>query len=115
VNDQYGHIVGDHVIVSIAEQLKQNIRSSDLIVRYGGDEFLILLEQVQFVDARLLAEKIRMAISLEEICLSGSDEKLHVSVSIGFAIGAASWIELLEQADRSLLRAKARGRNAVEG
>ncbi len=115
VNDQYGHIVGDRVIVSIAEQLKQNIRSSDLIVRYGGDEFLILLEQVQFIDARLLAEKIRMAISLEEICLSGSDEKLHVSVSIGFAIGAASWIDLLEKADRSLLRAKARGRNAVEG
>ncbi|MEO4149610.1 GGDEF domain-containing protein [Acinetobacter pittii] len=115
VNDQYGHIVGDRVIVSIAEQLKQNIRSSDLIVRYGGDEFLILLEQVQFVDARLLAEKIRMAISLEEIDLSGSEEKLHVSVSIGFAIGAASWIELLEKADSSLLRAKARGRNAVEG
>jgi len=115
VNDQYGHIVGDRVIVSIAEQLKQNIRSSDLIVRYGGDEFLILLEQVQFVDARLLAEKIRMAISLEEIDLSGSKEKLHVSVSIGFAIGATSWIELLEKADRSLLRAKARGRNAVEG
>ena len=42
---------------------------------------------MQFIDARLLAEKIRMAISLEEICLSGSDEKLHVSVSIGFAIG----------------------------
>ncbi|WPP55141.1 GGDEF domain-containing protein [Acinetobacter pittii] len=115
VNDQYGHIVGDRVIVSIAEQLKQNIRSSDLIVRYGGDEFLILLEQVQFVDARLLAEKIRIAISLEEIDLSGSEEKLHVSVSIGFAIGAASWIELLEKADSSLLRAKARGRNAVEG
>ena len=115
VNDQYGHIVGDHVIVSIAEQLKQNIRSSDLIVRYGGDEFLILLEQMQFIDARILAEKIRIAISLEEIDLSGSDEKLHVSVSIGFAIGAASWIELLEKADRSLLRAKARGRNVVEG
>ncbi len=115
VNDQYGHIVGDRVIVSIAEQLKQNIRSSDLIVRYGGDEFLILLEQVQFVDARLLAEKIRIAISLEEIDLSGSEEKLHVSVSIGFAIGAASWIELLEKADSSLLRAKARGRNTVEG
>jgi PleD family two-component response regulator len=74
-----------------------------------------LLEQVQFVDARLLAEKIRIAISLEEICLSGSEEKLHVSVSIGFAIGASNWIDLLEKADRSLLRAKARGRNAVEG
>ncbi len=86
-----------------------------LLCRYGGDEFLILLEQVQFLDARLLAEKIRIAISLEEIDLSGTQEKLHVSVSIGFAIGATSWMELLENADRSLLRAKARGRNVVEG
>jgi PleD family two-component response regulator len=62
-----------------------------------------------------LAEKIRIAISLEEIDLSGTQEKLHVSVSIGFAIGATSWMELLENADRSLLRAKARGRNVVEG
>ncbi|HAV3591050.1 TPA: GGDEF domain-containing protein [Acinetobacter baumannii] len=115
VNDQYGHIVGDQVIRRIADQLKANVRASDLIVRYGGDEFLILLEQVQFLDARLLAEKIRIAISLEEIDLSGTQEKLHVSVSIGFAIGATSWMELLENADRSLLRAKARGRNVVEG
>ncbi|ENY3756802.1 hypothetical protein ACFXHV_003109, partial [Acinetobacter baumannii] len=53
-----------------------------------------------------------------EICRvqrSGTQEKLHVSVSIGFAIGATSWMELLENADRSLLRAKARGRNVVEG
>lgn len=115
VNDQYGHIVGDQVISCIADQLKANVRASDLIVRYGGDEFLILLEQIPFLDARLLAEKIRIAISLEGIDLSGSDEKLHVSVSIGFAIGAPSWMELLEKADRSLLRAKARGRNVVEG
>lgn len=114
VNDQYGHIVGDQVIVSIAEQLKQNIRSSDLIVRYGGDEFLILLEQIQFEDARLIAEKIRIAISRAQIELPNTTEKLHVSVSIGFAIGAASWMELLEKADRFLLRAKARGRNVVE-
>ncbi|MGV2454104.1 GGDEF domain-containing protein [Acinetobacter seifertii] len=115
VNDQYGHIVGDQVISRIADQLKANVRASDLIVRYGGDEFLILLEQIPFLDARLLAEKIRIAISLEGIDLSGSDEKLHISVSIGFAIGATSWMELLEKADRSLLRAKARGRNVVEG
>ncbi|EJO39766.1 diguanylate cyclase (GGDEF) domain protein [Acinetobacter baumannii Canada BC1] len=86
-----------------------------IAVNDSGDEFLILLEQVQFLDARLLAEKIRIAISLEEIDLSGTKEKLHVSVSIGFAIGATSWMELLENADRSLLRAKARGRNVVEG
>ena len=56
VNDQYGHIVGDRVIVSIAEQLKQNIRSSDLIVRYGGDEFLILLSSAIY-RCSSLAEK----------------------------------------------------------
>ncbi|WP_019458505.1 GGDEF domain-containing protein [Acinetobacter sp. GG2] len=115
VNDQYGHIVGDQVISRIADQLKANVRASDLIVRYGGDEFLILLEQIPFLDARLLAEKIRIAISLEEVDLSNTHEKLHVSVSIGFAIGATSWMELLEKADRSLLKAKARGRNVVEG
>ncbi|WP_151819371.1 GGDEF domain-containing protein [Acinetobacter seifertii] len=114
VNDQYGHIVGDRVIVSIAEQLKQNIRSSDLIVRYGGDEFLVLIENIQIIDAFQLAEDIRCIISKGQTVLPNNGGVFQVSVSIGLAVGASGWIELLEKADKSLLRAKAKGKNTVE-
>ncbi|MEB3838117.1 GGDEF domain-containing protein [Acinetobacter sp. IK25] len=114
VNDQYGHIVGDRVIVSIAEQLKQNIRSSDLIVRYGGDEFLVLIENIQINDAFQLAEDIRCIISKGQTVLPNNGGVFQVSVSIGLAVGASGWIELLEKADKSLLRAKAKGKNTVE-
>lgn len=115
VNDQYGHIVGDQVIVMIADQLKQHVRSSDLIVRYGGDEFLVVIENIQMDVAKAIAESIRLGISKESIVISSVDELIYVSVSIGVAIGAGSWLELLEKADQSMLRAKAKGKNVVEG
>lgn len=115
VNDQYGHIVGDQVIVMIADQLKQHVRSSDLIVRYGGDEFLVVIENIQMDLAKAIAESIRLGISKERIVISNMDEAIQVSVSIGVAIGARSWLELLEKADQSMLRAKAKGKNVVEG
>ncbi|WHP04731.1 GGDEF domain-containing protein [Acinetobacter corruptisaponis] len=115
VNEQYGHIVGDQVIVMIADQLKQHVRSSDLIVRYGGDEFLVVIENIQMDVAKAIAESIRLGISKERIVISNMDEAIQVSVSIGVAIGAGSWLELLEKADQSMLRAKARGKNVVEG
>jgi diguanylate cyclase (GGDEF)-like protein len=114
VNDQYGHIVGDQVIVMIADQLKQHVRSSDLIVRYGGDEFLVVIENIQMDLAKAIAESIRLGISKERIVISNMDEAIQVSVSIGVAIGARSWLELLEKADQSMLRAKAKGKNVVE-
>lgn len=115
VNDQYGHIVGDQVIVMIADQLKQHVRSSDLIVRYGGDEFLVVIENIQMDVAKAIAESIRLGISKKRIVISNMDEAIQVSVSIGVAIGAGSWLELLEKADQSMLRAKAKGKNVVEG
>ena len=115
VNDQYGHIVGDQVIVMIADQLKQHVRSSDLIVRYGGDEFLVVIENIKMDVAKAIAESIRLGISKERIVVSNMDEAIQVSVSIGVAIGAGSWLELLEKADQSMLRAKAKGKNVVEG
>ncbi|WP_333663899.1 GGDEF domain-containing protein [Acinetobacter sp.] len=115
VNDQYGHIVGDQVIVMIADQLKQHVRSSDLIVRYGGDEFLVVIENIQMDVAKAIAESIRLGISKEIIVISNMDEAIQVSVSIGVGIGAGSWLELLEKADQSMLRAKAKGKNVVEG
>lgn len=114
VNDQYGHIVGDQVISMIADQLKRHVRTSDLIVRYGGDEFLIVLENIQMDAAKAIAENIREGVAGQRILLSGMADEIRVSVSIGVAIGANSWLALLEKADQSLLKAKAKGKNVVE-
>ena len=114
VNDQYGHIVGDQVISMIADQLKRHVRTSDLIVRYGGDEFLIVLENIQMDAAKAIAENIREGVAEQGILLSGMADEIRVSVSIGVAIGANSWLALLEKADQSLLKAKAKGKNVVE-
>ncbi|MFI8034006.1 GGDEF domain-containing protein [Acinetobacter sp. ABJ_C3_5] len=114
VNDQYGHIVGDQVISMIADQLKRHVRTSDLIVRYGGDEFLIVLENIQMDTAKAIAENIREGVAGQGILISGIADKIRVSVSIGVAIGANSWLALLEKADQSLLKAKAKGKNLVE-
>lgn len=113
VNDQYGHIVGDQVISMIADQLKRHVRTSDLIVRYGGDEFLIVLENIQMDAAKAIAENIREGVAGQGILLSGMADEIRVSVSIGVAIGANSWLALLEKADQSLLKAKAKGKNVV--
>lgn len=115
VNDQYGHIVGDQVITMIADQLKRNVRASDLIVRYGGDEFLIVLENIQMDAAKAIAESIRLGVIQENIMIPSLAEAIQVSVSIGVAIGANSWLALLEKADQSLLKAKVKGKNVVEG
>ncbi|MBJ8482920.1 GGDEF domain-containing protein [Acinetobacter vivianii] len=115
VNDQYGHIVGDQVITMIADQLKRNVRASDLIVRYGGDEFLIVLENIQMEAAKSIAESIRLGVIQENIMIPSMAKAIQVSVSIGIAIGANSWLALLEKADQSLLKAKAKGKNVVEG
>lgn len=115
VNDQYGHIVGDQVIMMIADQLKHHVRASDLIVRYGGDEFLIVIDSIQMDAAKAIAESIRVGVAKENIIISSMAETIQVSVSIGVAIGAESWLELLEKADQSLLKAKAKGKNVVEG
>ena len=114
VNDQYGHLVGDDVIRHIAQQLQANVRSTDLVVRYGGDEFVVILEKCAFGDALYIGDKIRCAISHHPVQVEGYED-LRVSVSAGVAFGGDSWKQLLAKADQSLLRVKASGKNAVEG
>jgi len=112
VNDQYGHIIGDQVIRLVAERLQANVRATDLLVRYGGDEFLVLIENIQMQQALIVADKIRAEVAERHIVTAAGDE-IQISVSIGVAIGARSWIALLSNADDALFAAKAKGRNAV--
>ena len=111
VNDVYGHLMGDQVIQFVAEKLKENIRTSDLLVRYGGDEFIVLIENVGMERALKIAEKIRSEIYEAKSVDNLRCPDLKVSISIGVAIGATSWMALLEKADRALFQAKEQGKN----
>ena len=113
VNDVYGHLMGDQVIQFVAEKLKENIRTSDLLVRYGGDEFIVLIENVGMERALKIAEKIRAEIYEAKSVDNVRCPDLKVSISIGVAIGATSWMALLEKADRALFQAKEQGKNKV--
>ena len=113
VNDVYGHLMGDQVIQFMAEKLKENIRTSDLLVRYGGDEFIVLIENVGMERALKIAEKIRSEIYEAKSVDNVRCPDLKVSISIGVAIGATSWMALLEKADRALFQAKEQGKNKV--
>lgn len=115
VNDRFGHILGDSVIIEIARCLKANIAQSDLIVRFGGDEFLILIDRIQWDWALQISESILADVSRLNFNSSMSNEQLNVSVSIGVATGAESWEALFNRADASLFKAKAQGRNKVVG
>lgn len=115
VNDRFGHILGDSVIVEIARCLKANIAQSDLIVRFGGDEFVILIDRIQWDWALQISESILADVSRLSFNSSMSTEQLNVSVSIGVATGAESWEALFTRADASLFKAKAQGRNKVVG
>ncbi len=113
VNDIYGHLMGDQVIQFVAEKLKENIRTSDLLVRYGGDEFIVLIENIGMERALKIAEKIRSEIYEAKSVDNVRCPDLKVSISIGVAIGATSWMALLEKADRALFQAKEQGKNKV--
>ncbi|NNP74364.1 hypothetical protein A7P53_02275 [Acinetobacter defluvii] len=115
VNDHYGHIVGDCVIEQVANTVQRSVKNADLIVRFGGDEFLVLVQGQPLAQLLALAEQIRFAIAALKISIPDTDKSIHISVSLGVAVGASSWNELFMQADQSLFRAKAQGKNVVHG
>nr|WP_174506866.1 GGDEF domain-containing protein [Acinetobacter sp. Marseille-Q1620] len=115
VNDHHGHIWGDTVIVRVAECLKSCVNVSDMIVRFGGDEFLVLIDQMEYEQVLGVAEKIRMEVANLKSMAADSLQDFNVSVSIGVAVGASDWNDLFSQADESLFKAKAKGKNIVAG
>ena len=111
-NDRHGHITGDRALRLVAETLRNNFRPGDMIARFGGDEFCILLPGAELEDARTCAERARAAV-----CKSTDDEAglPHVTVSAGVASAVArdSLETLIARADDALYRAKEAGRNRV--
>jgi diguanylate cyclase (GGDEF)-like protein len=115
LNDTYGHQCGDYVIREIARILKRNVRGSDLVARYGGDEIAVLLVETDTSSSLEVAEKLRNKIAGTAFIWRG--KSVDVEISIGLATGPSTGIEnsegLLNAADRALYRAKKAGKNAV--
>ncbi len=115
VNDTYGHLVGDRVLVLVAEVLKNYFRTADFISRFGGEEFCVILPETPLASAHLTAERIRMAVS--NIKLNDNGREITVTISIGlagFAKEMAVFTDLVAAADKMLYKAKEEGRNRVE-
>ncbi|MDX2349452.1 MAG: GGDEF domain-containing protein [Porticoccus sp.] len=113
INDAHGHEVGDIVLQEIGSILKVLVRTEDLVVRWGGEEFLILLEGTDLKGAETLAEKIRQKIASTSV--AASDNPIYVTMSLGVDAqhSEANLFATLGSADKAMYEAKRKGRNCV--
>lgn len=112
VNDEFGHLAGDDVLAAVGECVQASIRPTDLAVRHGGEEFLLVLPDTGGKGARLAAERLRAAIAA--IRLPEVDRRITVSAGIATLEANDTEHTLVERADRKLYEAKTRGRDRVE-
>ncbi len=113
-NDRYGHLVGDAILKEVSSSIKENIRQIDIVGRYGGEEFCIILAETDKEQALLAAGRIRQAI--ENKLIRVYDENVKITVSIGVSIfpdQAKDVKDLIDCADQALYKAKQKGRNRV--
>ena len=111
VNDQHGHAAGDQVLSGACEVVRQCMRTTDLLGRWGGEEFLLLLPNTGLTSARLLADRIRNAIQERDF---GEIGPVTASFGVAECQKGESWEELVARADAAMYRAKKGGRNRVE-
>ena len=113
VNDRFGHPAGDRCLAAIAECIAHRIRSSDVLFRYGGEEFCVLLPRTGAGGARRLAERVRTAVDALRIPAGEGTIRPTVSLGVAAAVPGDRAAELLAKADAALYRAKRSGRNRV--
>ncbi len=113
VNDRYGHIIGDGALKEIAQRAEKCKRDGDLLFRYGGEEFVILLRDTDLEGAQLLAERIRACIASAPCNCAGLDLNITVSIGVSSLLKHDSPVSLFARADQALYSAKKSGRNQV--
>jgi diguanylate cyclase (GGDEF)-like protein len=112
VNDTYGHAAGDVVLRDVAQTLKSNLRASDILGRYGGEEFMLILPETAVEEAAVLGEKLRGLVARQRFAVEGN-RQLSVTVSVGIAGGVGRGLRvdaLTRDADAAMYTAKALGR-----
>ena len=115
INDSYGHQVGDKVLTHISDKIIHTVRSSDIVCRYGGDEFAIICPNIDSLKGLQLAESVR--ISIEAMSFKIGDEKINTTLSIGVSNYPDNQIQCVSQfiayADKAMYKAKRKGRNQI--
>ncbi|MFB2683603.1 diguanylate cyclase [Shewanella mangrovisoli] len=111
INDKFGHVTGDLILKEFCAVVQRSIRTTDILARWGGEEFAVLLPNTGFTHATSLAERIRGAVENHEF-----NHGLRITTSAGFSTSHLNdtWNSWLERADKALYRAKAAGRNCVK-
>jgi diguanylate cyclase (GGDEF)-like protein len=116
INDSYGHHIGDVAIRKMADIVKKNTRGSDLVGRYGGDEFMVLITSTTEEQAISFTEKLREIISATDIAIPGNEVPIRITVSGGLAMfptHGQSTPELFRAADDALYESKRQGKNRI--
>jgi two-component system cell cycle response regulator len=115
INDSFGHGVGDEVLREFAVRLASNVRAIDLPVRFGGEEFVVVMPETDLVDAHRIAERIRLHVAGSPFRVLDGEELLTVTISIGVAASLSTDdpAKLIKRADDAMYEAKAHGRNRV--
>lgn len=111
INDNYGHKVGDQILIELVPVLQSMLRQSDQVFRFGGEEFVVLVADIKPADLERLAEKLRAGVQRKIVLPDGA----HITTSIGATMQQAdeSWEAWLHRADMALYQAKHQGRNRV--
>jgi two-component system cell cycle response regulator len=117
INDTHGHAAGDDVLRTLANRLVSSVRSFDTVARWGGEEFLVILQDVSQEVAAAIGERLRARVARSPVAIGGAGGEIPVTISAGLALmqpGYADARQVIEEADKALYRAKASGRNRVE-
>lgn len=116
INDRFGHGSGDRVLIAVAQTLADTVRRGDILARVGGEEFLVLLPNSSGAEMMMIAERLRVAITVLEVPIA-EQRPVHCTISIGCSLlerDGSCWEDIVGAADRALYRAKHQGRNRVE-
>ena len=113
VNDSYGHMVGDKVLTEVGGRIRAALREFDLVGRYGGEEFVVVLENTSRHTAHQVAERIRQRISREPISTGKQQLRLTISQGLAMRVDGDDLQSLLQRADDAMYKAKRAGRNCV--
>ncbi|MCL4424004.1 MAG: GGDEF domain-containing protein [Firmicutes bacterium] len=113
INDRYGHLVGDQVLQETAKILQGHVRRSDLVARFGGEEFVVLLPETTLAQAVKVAEKLRLAVKEHRFSTEKGGLQITISLGVTEAKAGDDTTTILERADKALYQAKTGGRDQV--